>query len=227
MTIRENIIQLREMFDLTQDELAKIAGVTRGAVSQWEGGFSEPRMGSIQRIADHFQIMKSNIIEENGMKLIDPVTRKPKSPMPQNARPVTGMKMGLAPRLGRVHAGVLTEPETYDEATMVKVPDFLLEEDPECFVVSSEGDCMDKVFPEGSDLVVSKKKEPRDNSIVIASVDGSDYIVRRLRLTANTMILSPESHNPEHEDIIIRRDSDHAVEIPGVIVWYQAPREME
>ena len=64
MGIRENIVDLRKRYELTQDELAKIAGVSRGAVSQWEGGFSEPRMGAIQRIADHFGIKKSDIIED-------------------------------------------------------------------------------------------------------------------------------------------------------------------
>lgn len=53
MGIRENIIELRKRERLTQEELTKIAGVSRGAVSQWEGGFSEPRMGAIQNIADH------------------------------------------------------------------------------------------------------------------------------------------------------------------------------
>lgn len=48
MAIRENIIKLREMNQITQEQLAEIAGVSRGAVSQWEGGFSEPRMGAIQ-----------------------------------------------------------------------------------------------------------------------------------------------------------------------------------
>ena len=91
MGIRENIIRLREIFDITQDELAKVAGVTRGAVSQWEGGFSEPRMGAIQRIADHFGIYKSNIIEDDGMDAVDPVTKKA---LPANARRVKGMEMG-------------------------------------------------------------------------------------------------------------------------------------
>ena len=67
MGIQQNIIKLRKRYDLTQDELAKIAGVSRGAVSQWEGGFSEPRMGAIQRIADHFDLKKSDIIEDDGL----------------------------------------------------------------------------------------------------------------------------------------------------------------
>ena len=65
MGIRDNIVNLRKQHNLTQDELAKIAGVSRGAVSQWEGGFSEPRMGAIQRIADHFGLKKSDLIEDS------------------------------------------------------------------------------------------------------------------------------------------------------------------
>lgn len=49
MAIRENIIKLRDKYQITQEQLADIAGVSRGAVSQWEGGFSEPRMGAIQK----------------------------------------------------------------------------------------------------------------------------------------------------------------------------------
>lgn len=213
MGVAENIKRLRTERDLTQEEFGKIADVSAMAVSQWENGRAVPRMGAVQRIADYFGIKASNIIDDD-------------SPRLPNARPAVGMAMGLAPRLGKVHAGVLAEPDVYDEATMVSIPQFLVDEDPDCFVVSSEGDCMDKVFSVGSDLVVSRKKQPRDNSIVMASVDGCDYIVRRLRMTANTMILSPESHNPAHEDIIITRDSEHTLEIPGVITWYQAPREM-
>lgn len=32
--------------------------------------------------------------------------------------------------------------------------------------------------------------------------------------------------NPVHEDIITR-DSERAVEVPGVVTWYQSPKEME
>ena len=85
----------------------------------------------------------------------------------------------------------------------------------------------DKVFGVGPDLVVSPNKQPKDGSIVLASIDGGDTIVRRMRRTATTLILSPESHNPEHKDIIITDDSGHTIELGGVITWYQASKEME
>lgn len=223
MGIPENIDALLVKYDINQDHLARIADVTPGAVTGWRKG-STPRKDAVRNICDYFNLSEDDILSENyGL------AAKEYGDFPgiSNARPAVGMAMGLAPRLGKMHAGVLAQPDVCDEATMVSIPQFLVDEDPDCFVVSSEGDCMDKVLSVGSDLVVSRKKQPRDNSIVMASVDGCDYIVRRLRMTANTMILSPESHNPDHEDIIIRRDSEHSLEIPGVITWYQAPREME
>ena len=223
MGIPENIDALLVKYDINQDHLARIADVTPGAVTGWRKG-STPRKDAVRNICDYFNLSEDDILSENyGL------AAKEYGDFPgiSNARPAVGMAMGLAPRLGKVHAGVLAQPDVCDEATMVSIPQFLVDEDPDCFVVSSEGDCMDKVLSVGSDLVVSRKKQPRDNSIVMASVDGCDYIVRRLRMTANNMILSPESHNPDHEDIIIRRDSEHSLEIPGVITWYQAPREME
>lgn len=223
MGIPENIDALLVKYDINQGHLARIADVTPGAVTGWRKG-STPRKDAVRNICDYFNLSEDDILSENyGL------AAKEYGDFPgiSNARPAVGMAMGLAPRLGKVHAGVLAQPDVCDEATMVSIPQFLVDEDPDCFVVSSEGDCMDKVLSVGSDLVVSRKKQPRDNSIVMASVDGCDYIVRRLRMTANTMILSPESHNPDHEDIIIRRDSEHSLEIPGVITWYQAPREME
>lgn len=67
MGVRENIIKLRRLTNVTQQELANIAGVSRSAVSLWEIGDSEPRMGAVQAIADHFGLRKANIIEDGGM----------------------------------------------------------------------------------------------------------------------------------------------------------------
>lgn len=99
MGIRENIIKLRKIFNVTQAELAEIAGVSRGAVSQWEGGFSEPRMGAIERMAACYGLSRMNIIEDGGMDLIDPITKKPFN-KPQNAIPISEPKKAYLPLLG-------------------------------------------------------------------------------------------------------------------------------
>ena len=68
LSISDNIKKLRELYNLSQSDLAKIAGVSDKAVSTWERGAREPRMGAIQKIAEHFGLKKSNLIEDDGMK---------------------------------------------------------------------------------------------------------------------------------------------------------------
>lgn len=63
MSIGKNIRNLRLNYGLTQKELADIAGVSDKAVSTWESDKKDPRMGTIQKIADYFGILKSDIIE--------------------------------------------------------------------------------------------------------------------------------------------------------------------
>jgi len=63
MDFGKNIKTFREKYNLTQAELGKIAGVSNKAVSAWEANRSLPLMGAIERIAQHFNIKKSEIIE--------------------------------------------------------------------------------------------------------------------------------------------------------------------
>lgn len=71
MSIGDNIKALRERFGLTQTQLGEIAGVSDKAVSTWENGANVPRMGAIQKMADYFQIPKSEIIEDKEEKPAD------------------------------------------------------------------------------------------------------------------------------------------------------------
>ena len=64
MSIAENIRRLRQRHGLSQAEVGAIAGVSDKAVSTWETGAKEPRMGAIQKLADHFHISKSDIIDD-------------------------------------------------------------------------------------------------------------------------------------------------------------------
>ena len=64
MSIKNNIKMLREKHNMSQQEFGKIAGVSDKAVSAWETGKRIPRMGAIEKIANHFGINKSDIIED-------------------------------------------------------------------------------------------------------------------------------------------------------------------
>ena len=106
MGIRENIVNLRKQHGLTQDELAKVAGVSRGAVSQWEGGFSEPRMGAVQRMADYFGIKKSDLIEDSDSDPdFDRLARNYRAMPPEGRAALLATSDALAKQLGNVPGG--------------------------------------------------------------------------------------------------------------------------
>ena len=65
MGISENIKNLRIDNNLTQVEFGRIAGVSDKAVSTWESGLKEPRMGAIKRIATHFGLSINDLVSDN------------------------------------------------------------------------------------------------------------------------------------------------------------------
>lgn len=217
MGIRENIIELRKRYRITQDELAKIANVSRSAVAQWEGGFTEPRMGAVQLMADHFHIKKSNIIEEGGMWM----DGRPSGALDPDADPLPA----YAPLLGRVHAGDAQEPDVLDER--IPIPYEIHERHPRAYFLQVEGSCMSRVYPEGCYILIDPDRAPRNGSVAVVSIDGSDYVMRRMYRGASTLVLSPESWDEGYEDIVITAQDGRTVEFHGTVVWFQPSAEME
>lgn len=215
MSVGSNIKKLRIDNHLTQEELGKIADVSSMAVSQWENDRAVPRMGAVQLLADYFGVPKSVIIDDDSMG--EHATQTP----------VTYEVVGSVevPVYGKVHAGILSERDEVVDTT--RIPDFVAAQSPNVFVVHSEGDCMDKDFGVNDDLVINPDKEPVNGSVVVAILDGAEYIVRRLFKTAQTLILAPNSHNPEHKDIVITADSGRTVEIGGVVIWNQSRKLLD
>lgn len=65
MGFGENIRVLRSSYDLTQEQLAAIAGVTDKAVSAWESGLRQPKPKVAQRIAKHFNLSYGSLLDDH------------------------------------------------------------------------------------------------------------------------------------------------------------------
>lgn len=66
MSIGENIKRLRESRGLTQAQLGDAVGVSDKAVSTWESGKREPRMGVVEKLAVFFNVPKSVLLFGDG-----------------------------------------------------------------------------------------------------------------------------------------------------------------
>ena len=213
MSVSTNIKHLREKNDMTQEQLAEKLNVARSTVTQWERGWSNPRMGMIQRIARVFGVSVSEIVSDN--------QNIPDGAISQSAP----TKHAYLPLLGRVHAGDAQEPDVID--AKIPVPYEVWERHQDGYFLEVEGSCMSKVYPEGSHILVDPMKPPVNGSIAVVKLNDNDYIMRRMYKGANTLILSPESWEEGYTDIVITQSDETTVELAGTVVWFQPKEEME
>lgn len=215
--LSRNIKALREKFDITQQQLADVAGVTRQAVVDWERGKRKTIRNDevIEAITSHFNLTSEDLFSDNGLyaKLhglaSETVPFKPTSVM--------------VPLLGTTHMGEFADEEECDR--VVEIPAHVAEAHPDGFCVHADGDCMDNRYPSDSVLFVDPRMQPFDGCAVLAETEQRQSIVRKYAMGSTSLMLSPDSHSGEFDDIIVKAD-DAPVMLKGVVVWYQAEKDV-
>lgn len=218
-----NVKALRERERITQNELADKLEITQTTVSNWETGGKQPRSKElVERICDMFSVSRQDLYGFNDglYAKIHGLTEAP-----AGAIAPTPSKPAFLPLRGKVHAGDPQDPDMLEG--MVELPETVAKNHPNAYFLEVEGDCMNKVYPEGCLILVDPDRMPADGSIAAVSIDGTDYVMRRLHRGASSMMLSPESTNPEHKDIVITQEDGRTVSLVGTVVWYQPVKELD
>ena len=65
MDFARRFIQLRNEADLTQEELAKKLGISKGAIGNYESGIRTPRAEDLDNIADYFNVSLDYLLGRN------------------------------------------------------------------------------------------------------------------------------------------------------------------
>ena len=130
MGISQNIKRLRKQAGMTQVELAEKLDVARSTITQWETGWSSPRMGMVQKLAGVFGVTSAEMLAE-------PTAMPDGAMLPSEPRPA------YAPLLGRVHAGDACEPDVIDDR--IPIPYEVREAHPRGYFLEVEGNCMSRV----------------------------------------------------------------------------------
>ena len=222
MGVPENIDALMVKFDINQDGLARIANVAPSAVSRWRKG-AMPRMSAIKNICDELGLAEDDILsdvaglaakEHNRIMGLPEKTITPPEP-----------RKAYLPLLGKVHAGDAQEPQVLDER--ISLPYEVWERHRNGYFLQVEGQCMSRVYPEGSYILIDPARRPANGSIAVVSIDGADYVMRRLYRGANVLVLSPDSFDDGYTDIVVDDPAAHTVESVGTVVWFQPSAEMK
>lgn len=215
MGISENLKRLREIYGLTQQDLADIAGVTNKSVSAWELGNKEPRMGAVEKIAKRFGLKKSNLIEENGMDNIhisEPDVKNREVPT-------------AAPLYGHIAAGNPSEMIEVEE--YIDIPQVLLDRHPRAFLLRVNGDSMDKIVPNGALALIDPDSEINSGDVAAIAVNGHEATLKRIHKLNNSIVLEPDSHNPHHKAKLYRCDEGNTLNIIGKMVWYMSKMDLK
>ena len=60
----QSIKEARKALGLTQEQLAKLVGVTQGTVAQWECGLTHPSFENLKRVAAALNVSVDELIGE-------------------------------------------------------------------------------------------------------------------------------------------------------------------
>lgn len=190
MSVGANILKYRKAHKMTQDDLAKKLDVARSTVTQWENGWSSPRMGMVQKLAGVFGVSTSDIVAEYDSSTTMHVK--------------ASSAMVPVRVLGRTHAGErMDEDESDYEA---EFPQSVVARHPNCFALTVEGDCMNRRYHNGDHILVDPDMEPSNGSAVVAEFSDGRSVVRSYLRGSSTLVLAPDSYLEGYEDIIIAMD---------------------
>ena len=61
-----NLKRLMEQKGVSRQDLSNVLGVSYFTISDWVNGKKYPRMDKVERLADYFHVLKSDLIEDKG-----------------------------------------------------------------------------------------------------------------------------------------------------------------
>lgn len=214
-----NLTAFLDSRDLTQESFGRMIGKSQGAVSQWLAGNREPASTTLNKICEVFGLERDDFISERAgfYAKLHGLTDAPAGAIA--AKPSSA----LVPLLGTTHMGEFEDEGECDR--MVEVPASVADAHPGGFCVRADGECMNNRYPSDSVLFVDPHMQPFDGCAVLAETQDFQSIVRKYSRGASALMLSPDSHGCEFEDIIVRAD-DAPIMLKGVVVWYQAEKDV-
>ena len=194
----KNLNHYISLSNKTQKEIADSIDVSPQTFNTWCQGIAIPRMWKVQRLADYFNVGKSDLIDD-----------KPFS----NTNKSKGVTINV---LGRVAAGIpieaienIIDTEEITEE-LARTGDF--------FGLQIHGDSREPRIYEGDIVIVRQQDDAESGDVVIAMVNGNDATCKRLRKYRDGIELI--SNNPSYAPMFFSNEEilSKPVKIIGKVV---------
>ena len=167
----KNLNEYLDSFQMNQADLANRLSVNKSVVSSWLSGSRYPRMNTMEKIANIFNIEKSDLIED-------------KSEKETTSHHTKGIRI---PVLGRVAAGIPIEAiEDIDE--WEEIPEAMAKNG-EYFALRIKGESMSPKLQLGDIVIVKKQNDVDTGDTAIVLVNGNDATVKQIKKTEAGIML--------------------------------------
>lgn len=167
----KNLNKYLDSFQMNQADLASRLSVNKSVVSSWISGSRYPRMNTMEKIANIFNIEKSDLIED----------KSEKEPTSYHAK---GIRI---PVLGRVAAGIPIEAVT-DVDDWEEIPESMAKTG-EYFALRIKGESMSPKLQPGDVVIVKKQNDVDTGDTAIVLVNGNDATVKQIKKTEAGIML--------------------------------------
>lgn len=203
------LVEMRERAGLTQQQLADKLGVTQQTIWYYENGRREIKSSVLIEMSKALDCTVSELLGITEVAGIVP-----------NREHI----MHRMPVLGRIAAGDPREAiEQADEWHDTR--DELWRGHENAFWLIVSGASMNRLFPEGSLVLIDPDLEVRGGDVGAVFVNGYDATIKRVFYEPGAVRLHPESYDPDYLDRVIAYDDDNAPDFVAIgrAISYSAP----
>lgn len=201
----KNLKYYMELNKKTRYDIAKITNVPYSTVSSWCNGLFYPRIDKIEMLANYFNILKSDLVEDKEKK------DEPKA------------NFYMTPVYGRIAAGQPNWAEECIEGRLPIDPELMNITNPEeCYFLRVNGESMNKLVKNGAYALIRKTDFVENGDIAVVLVNGNDATLKKFTKQGDLIILEPMSTDTSFNTQVYNKDTEIKV-----IGKYLGKMEME
>lgn len=208
--MQTQVKKMRERAGLTQKQLAEKLGTSQQSVYYYESGDRDIKASVL---IDLSRILKCTVSELLGIGRAD-------ISIPES----NDGSFKDVPLYGSIAAGTPIDMMEINETH--PVPTALVERHPDAFLLTVEGNSMNRILPNGSYALVDPCNEvTADNKPYAVCVNGHSATIKRVHKLANGFELVPDSTDPTYKSTIYDygEEDTETITVIGRVVWHCVP----
>ena len=194
--IGRNIKRLRKQAGYSQESLARLLGVTQGAVSQWEKDRTIPDTPFLMEMAKIFNVPLDEFRNETPFRDLDAVN----------------IRRAVLPVLGSISCGKQVEPDI-NSGESIDLPEGVTAD----FALICKGDSMEPTFMDGDFVLIRQQPDVENGQIAAVNISGETTLKHVYHQRDGILLVAD---NPKYAPIFAPFSEDEPIIIHGLVTGF-------